>query len=170
MTEDDLINLIPLDDKTNDIANKIVEEDDLEETKKLINLFNLHQAKKNVLRVLKFNSLLDKVSDQMLARFEKCPGEFSNGDLINYLTVTQNAIDRANKSIALVDETPMIQFNQVNIANPEQSLSRESKENIIKAVQALMTKAKELNLESDNTIEGEIVKENKDGDIQGTDK
>ena len=168
MTEDDLINLIPLDDKTSDIANKIVEEDNLEETKKLINLFNLHQAKKNALRVLKFNSLLDKVSDQMLARFEKCPGEFSNSDLINYLTVTQNAIDRANKSIALVDETPMIQFNQVNITNPEQSLSRESKENIIKAVQALLNKT------ASDTIEGEIaednIEENKDDNIQGTDE
>ena len=151
----DLINTIPLDKKTNEYAQKIIQEDDLDETKKIITLFNLNQAKKNVLRVLKLNSLLDKVSDQMIERFEKRPGEFSNADLLNYLTVTQNAIDRANKSLALVDETPAIQLNQVNVnINNEEGLDRESRLKVTEAVKAIMSRLKLQDpiVESDDTV------------------
>lgn len=162
INEDDLISLIKLDDKTQKLAETILEEDNLEETKRLVNIFNLNLAKKNVIRLLKFNSLLDKVSDQMLARFNKCPGEFSNSDLLNYLSVTQNAIDRANKSIALVDQTPAIQLNQVNINNNIE-LTRESKENIINAVKSLMDRAKQLSI-VDDSIEGEIIEQGDEKD------
>ena len=144
MNESELLNLIPLENSTKQVAEDILKETDLDKLKNLTDLFNLNQAKKNVLRVLKFNSLLDKVSDQMLARFEQHPGEFSNSDLLNYLTVTQNAIDRANKSLALVDNTPAIQINQVNITNNDAELSRESTARVMEAVQSLLNKAKEL--------------------------
>ena len=162
ITENDIINLIPLDKANEELAQKIVEEKDLEEVKNLTHAFNLNQMKKNVIRVLKFNSLLDKVSDQMLERFEKCPGQFSNDELLSYLSTTQNAIDRANKSIALVDETPAIQINQVNI-NAEHNIDRESKERIMKAVQALLNKSKEVD---ENIIEAEVVDNSEDKDDQ----
>ena len=162
ITENDIINLIPLDKANEELAQKIVEEKDLEEVKNLTHAFNLNQMKKNVMRVLKFNSLLDKVSDQMLERFEKCPGQFSNDELLSYLSTTQNAIDRANKSIALVDEAPAIQINQVNI-NSESDIDRESKERIMRAVQALLNKSKEVD---ENIVEAEIVDNSEDKDDQ----
>lgn len=174
LKENDLNNLLILDNSSELLADKIIAEDDVDKVKQLTQLFNLNQAKKNVLRVLKFNSLLDKVSDQMLERFEKCPGEFSNKDLMDYLTVTQNAIDRANKSLNLVEETPAIQINQVNINTEQPKLSRESKDKIMKAVQAIMKKAENLNIQSEeNTdiIEVDptvIVEEKLNGEDDGT--
>lgn len=47
----------------------------------------------------------------MIERFDKRPGEFSNSDLLSYLQVTQAAIDKATKSLNLVEETPLIQVN-----------------------------------------------------------
>ena len=94
------------------VIDLYTDENDIDKVKDLTHLFNLNQAKKNVLRVLKLNSLLDKVSDQMIERFTKQPGAFSNSDLLNYMQVTQSAIDRANKALNLVDETPAIQINQ----------------------------------------------------------
>ena len=115
--ENELLNLIPLDSKTKEIAQKIIDEDSLDKVKDLTHLFNLNQAKKNVLRILKLNTLLDKVSDTMIERFEQTPGQFSNADLLNYMQVTQSAIDRANKSLNMVDESQAITLNQVNQVN-----------------------------------------------------
>lgn len=158
LNEDELLDLIPLENSTKEVANSILNENDPTKLKTLTDMFNLNQAKKNVLRVLKFNSLLDKVSDQMLARFNKHPGEFSNSELLNYLTVTQNAIDRANKSLSLVETSPAIQINQINITNESPDLSRESSERIMEAVQSLLNKAKEM----------EIIDESETSDIEYT--
>ena len=159
ISTDDILSAIPLDSNSNALAENILKESDLDEIKRLTQLFNLNQAKKNVLRVLKLNSLLDKVSDQMLERFEKRPGEFSNSDLINYMTVTQNAIDRANKSLNLVNETPAIQVNVSVDNDPIKSIDKESKERIMAAVNAILQKSKELNLDADD-IQEEIVVDN----------
>lgn len=157
MDSKDLVNLIPLDDETSKLAQNIVDEQDLENVKNLTHLFNLNQAKKNVLRILKLNSLLDKIQDQMIERFEKKPAEFSNADLLNYMQVAQSAIDRANKSLNLVDETPAITMNQVNVTiNEDNVLSRESRERVTTAISAIMKKLK-LNSEVEDISEEDVV-------------
>ena len=138
---DDLISVIPLDNQTAKVTNELIEEQDLDKVKNLTKLFNLNQAKRNAIRVMKLNSLLDKVSDQMIERFDKKPGEFSNKELLDYMSVVQSTIDRANKSIELVDQTPAIvinqQNNQVNIDNSP-VLDRESRMRVVEAVKGIM--------------------------------
>ena len=150
-----IIDTIPLDKQTGELAQKIIDEQDIDKVKDLTALFNLNQNKKNVVRVMKLNSLLDTISDSIIDRFEKRPGEFSNEDLIKYMQVTENAIDRANKSLALVDETPAIQLqqnNQTNINVQFNSLDRESRERVADAVKALLAKAnqEQINFKEDN--------------------
>ena len=100
---------------------------------------------------MKLNSLLDKVSDQMLERFEKRPGEFSNDDLLSYMNTVQASIDRANKSLQLIDQTPpAIQINQVNITNEDPVLSRESREKVDNVIKILLNK---LNLEKKEVVD-----------------
>ena len=139
---DDLISVIPLDNQTAKVTNELIEEQDLDKVKNLTKLFNLNQAKRNAIRVMKLNSLLDKVSDQMIERFDKKPGEFSNKELLDYMSVVQSTIDRANKSIELVDQTPAIvinqQNNQVNIDNSP-VLDRESRMRVVEAVKGIMS-------------------------------
>lgn len=143
--------ILPLDCRSDELAQQIINEDNLEKTKELVDLFNLNQAKKNVLRVLKLNSLLDKVSDQMIERFEKTPDNFSNNDLLNYMQVTQSAIDRANKALNLVDETPAISItnNVVNV-NDTNKLDKDSRDRITNAVKAILDKVK--NIEENQNI------------------
>lgn len=158
---DDLISLLPLEQSNLTLANDIIKEQSFDKTQELIKLFNLNQAKKNALRILKLNDLLDKVQDSMIDRFEKRPGEFSNTDLINYMNTVQSAIDRANKSLTLIDEGPAITLNQVNVnVNEDPVLNRESREKITNAINALM----KLNLNSnEDTPPNEIiVEENKE--------
>ena len=140
MKENNKLNPQPLDNKNNEIAQKILDAETVEETKDLTALFNLNSQKRNVLRVLKMNNLLDKVTDQIIERFEKNPNLFTNEDLLRYMQVTENAIDRANKNLNMVEETPPIQLlqqNQVNI-NINQGLNRESRQRVIETVQAIL--------------------------------
>ena len=99
----------------------------------------------------------------MLERFEKKPGEFSNSDLINYLQVTQNAIDRANKSISLIDENPAITLNQVNI-NVTDNLSRESRTKIEDAVKAILQKSEQLGILNETDKENNVILLNEEED------
>lgn len=168
ITRQDIINTIPLDSSTSKLAQNIIDEQDIGKVKDLTHLFNLNQAKKNVLRVLKLNQLLDKVSDQMIERFDQRPGEFSNNDLLNYMQVAQSAIDRANKSLNQVDETPAIQINQQNIYNGEQKplFDRESRERIADAVNAILKKinmSKEEPVDIVEIIEDKVEEKQPDG-------
>lgn len=163
---DNIINMIPLSTETNKLAQEIVNEQDIDKVKSLTTSFNLNQAKKNVLRVLKLNSLLDKVTDQMLDRFEDHPDEFSNTDLINYMQTVQGAIDRANKSLNLVNETPAIQINQVNVNTESKPVfDKDSRDKIREAVLSIrkmleQNSAFNKDIESDKNIIIEEPKEN----------
>ena len=158
---DDTLNIIPLDDNTKNIAQQLIDEQDLDQVKNLTHLFNLNQAKKNVLRILKLNQLLDKVSDQMIGRFEKRPGEFSNADLLNYMQVAQSAIDRANKSLNLVDETPAIQINQQNIIMDKEILDKDSRDRVTDAVNAILNKINKMKNEEQKEDIIELIEEEK---------
>lgn len=139
-----IINTIELDKNTNQLAQQIIDETDISKVKDLTALFNLNQAKKNAVRVLKLNSLLDNVSDKMIERFEKYPDNFSNKDLLDYMQVTQSAIDRANKYLGTVDETPAIQMNQQININIGQQFDRESRGKIAHAVNSMLNKIREM--------------------------
>ena len=132
-----------LDEKTLQIAQTIIDEEDVDKIKDLTHLFNLNQAKKNVLRVMKLNGLLDTVSDKIIERFEKYPDNFSSADLLNYLQVTQNAIEKANKNLSLVEDTPVIQVNhnnQVNL-NIIDSYDRDSKERVMEFIKSVLAQS-----------------------------
>jgi hypothetical protein len=136
------LNTEPVDTQTTDIAQQILDETDIDKVKDLTALFNLNTQKRNVARVLKMTDLLDRVTDQMLTRFERTPDNFSNEDLIKFMQVTENSIEKANKSISQVDQTPAIQYqqnNQVNI-NIGDSLNRESRQRVTDTVQAILSK------------------------------
>ncbi len=143
MSEELIVNTKDLDIKTSQIAQEIINEDDVDTIKDLTHLFNLNQAKKNVIRVMKLNGLLDTVSDKIIERFEKYPDNFSSADLLNYLQVTQNAIEKANKNLSLVEDTPVIQVNQNNQVNLNiiDSYDRDSKNRIMDAVKSFLTKS-----------------------------
>ena len=136
------LNTGQIDTQTTDIAQQIMDETDVDKVKDLTNLFNLNAQKRNVARVLKMTDLLDRVTDQVLTRFERTPDNFSNEDLIKFMQVTENSIEKANKALSQVDQTPAIQYqqnNQVNI-NIGETLNRESRQKVTDTVQAILSK------------------------------
>lgn len=156
LDSEDIINLIPLNKSTTDLAQKIINENNLEKIQDLTHLFNVNQAKKNAIRIIKLNSLLDTVSDQIIERFKRRPGEFSNSDLLNYMNVVQSSIDRASKALNLIDEAPAIQVNQVNINVQQEDsiLSRDSRDKVTDAIKAIL---KKINCEDNESQEPIII-------------
>lgn len=148
-----------LDKSSEDLVKNIVLEQDPDRLKDLVSLFNTVQSKKNIVRVDAFSKLLDKISDQMIERFEKKPGEFSNKDLLDYLNAVRSAMDKSD----IVPENinmPVIQNNtQVNL-NIDTGLSKESKERVADAVNSILAKLKNNNSVIDITEEVEEIDEN----------
>lgn len=158
------LNTEPLDSRTQKIAQEILDTEDIDKVKDLTNLFNLNTKKRNVMRVLKMTQLLDSVTDKVIERFEKTPDNFSNEDLLKYMQVTENAIDKANKNLDMVEETPAIQFqqnNQVNI-NIDRGLNRDSRAKVTEAVEAILKKLQN----NEQVIEVENIEEIQDEPIE----
>ena len=132
-----------VDQETNEIAQKILDEDNIDNLKSLTALFNLNQAKKNVIRVLKLSGLHDNVTNNIIERFEKHPGEFSNDELIKYLSVIESSIEKAQKSLGMVETAPTIQFNQQNnvnivVGDDGVELDRESRQRVMDAINQIL--------------------------------
>ena len=158
------LNTEPLDSRTQKIAQEILDTEDIDKVKDLTSLFNLNTKKRNVMRVLKMTQLLDNVTDKVIERFEKTPDNFSNEDLLKYMQVTENAIDKANKNLDMVEETPAIQFqqnNQVNI-NIDRGLDRDSRAKVTEAAEAILKKLQN----NEQVIEVENIEEIKDEPIE----
>lgn len=144
VTVDDALSAVPLDASNEAIAKKLIKTDDADEFKDLTALFNLNSAKKNALRIIKLNSLLDAVSDQAIERVRLRPDEISNKELLDFMTVVQDSIDRSQSALDQIKDAPAIAPQQTNIGavnvnlSGDESLTRESKAKVVAAVMALM--------------------------------
>lgn len=146
-----------LNQKSYELINQIIPEDDIDTTKSIINLFNLNETKKNMLRLNKLNTIYDSITDQMITRLEKRSDNFSNDDLVKMMKVTQDAIDKSNQMVSGINDIPAIQinYNTHNNINNTLNLSSESRERITDAVNALLKtvdKNKELYYNNDEGI------------------
>ena len=147
-----------LDISTTKLATKLVRTKDLDTVKDLTSAFNVAQVKKNVLRTLQLSKLLDKISDNIadrLMRNEMGLEGISDKDLASYMNAIQSVLDKSSKGIQEVSTIDAIQVNQQNNLNINVSpgLSREERENVADAVNAIL---KRLNEEKPETPIEEI--------------
>ena len=141
----DVVQVSPLDSKINGLVDNIMEEQDPNKTKDLVELFNWNISKKNVARIQKLNNLYDSITDQMVERVDKRADQFSNSDLLDYVKTIQSAIDINTKNLSQVQEPPMIVQNnntQINV-NMVDTFDREAKARILAAVQATLKQAQQ---------------------------
>lgn len=140
------IDSLSLEQSATKLVNDIIKTDNVDELKNLTKLFDINQAKKNALRVIKLNNLLDKVNDQAIERFEKRPYEISNKELLDYMQVVQDQIERSQQTLDKIDQSPAIQINQqnnsINVNVGDGAIDRDSKERVIDAVTALLKAVK----------------------------
>lgn len=141
------------------LVDQLIQEEDPDKTKEMINLFNINMAKKNTLRVIKVNELLDKVNDEAIRRLDDYPELMNHSDLLNYMKSAQLQLDKSMENIKSINEVPSIQLNQdnsVNINIEKSELSRDSRERVLKAVQDFLAQSEN----TDSIIDVEV--KNKD--------
>lgn len=145
---------------TESITSKLLEATDSEEVKKVLKLFNLTALKKQALAANKLYEIQDKVNEEALERVSQMPDEISNKDLISYMSAVQNQLKQVTEQISNIDNIPTIQsaqqINTVNInvetssiATQITSMSKESREKTLKAIDQILMMAKE---QAENTI------------------
>ena len=128
------------------IDKAIKKNDDIEE---VLKLFQINQAKKNLLRIAKYDNLIDKIGDEALNRISENPYDFSNNDLINYMKVTQDTINKSQETINNLQKQPLIQVNQQNNnikidPNSLDNLPKESREAIITTIDLILNNNKDI--------------------------
>lgn len=142
-----------------DFEDKVLNAGDPNDLKDLTQLFNFNQAKKNLLRLQKLSVLNDDVVSKIERRLLERPDNFSNKDLLDYLQVINNVLDKQSKSQDDVLDKPMITYQQnnqvnVNIAN---DLTRESRDKITDLISEILNSG---NLEDLQILEN--IEENDD--------
>ena len=153
---------LALDSKNNSLINQIVDQEDSKQVSDLVNLFNLNHMKKQMIRTMTYDQLLDHIMNQMEERVTKRADQFSNKDLLDYMNAMGNAMDKAQKQLSDIQAMPPIQINQqnniVNVNNSDSSidLDRESRKKVMDAVSNILSKLKN-NQQDVNIQEEELV-------------
>ena len=118
-----------------DLINQIIVETDTSKAKDLTTLFNVNQNKKALIRTSKISELYDILTEQALVRFRNRPDEISNQELLSFLKVLQDLLEKSQKQATGTDEKPLITINSQtnNIGNslPKTKESRDRINNVI---------------------------------------
>lgn len=158
--EDTLENKV--DNEAIELSKKIAKVENKSQLDSLYDTFKINDTKKNVFRINKLNNLLDKITNEAINRFEQRPGEMSNKEIIDYMNAISNQIDRSKNTLNEIKDINLTQVNNtvnVNIANKETILSRESREKVIDFVKNILNKSEE-STDKDNVIDNVEIKEN----------
>jgi hypothetical protein len=138
-----LVNAEDLNKESLSLINQIIAESDIEKTKDLTHLFNINQNKKTMIRIDKLSGLQDNLVAQFARRIMERPDEISNKELMDGIKIVQDIIERGQKQVEGVNQTPLIQFNQqnnsVNIGDGTPQLNKESRDRVKNAVLSLLS-------------------------------
>ncbi len=140
--------------KTNDdLVNQLMVTTDSSDIEEIINLFNFNMKKKNILRVNTYNNLLDKITDEVVNRFENHSDEFSNKELLDYLNSIQSFA--YNKQVSNDVSVPSITLNTINMTNNINSIDSidiDSRKRIQDAIQKIINNNSTITVESEEVI------------------
>lgn len=140
---------------TNELEAQLLEEDNIDNIKAIIDIFNLNIKKKNIIRTNKLNELQDKVYSEINERLSNNAYAFSNKDLLEYFKVMQDTINKSEIDSEQVI-TPNIQVNQNNLnITMGTELNRESRQKITDAIKNILNK-NTIDVEAREIGEGEV--------------
>lgn len=127
------------------------------ELEEIVSVFNLDIAKKNLLRSSVYSDLVDKVISEMGERIDKTPGQFSNKELLDYVSVLQAQLTKSsadNKDIPTI----AIQQNILSVNSPLSQFNKESKDRMRDVLRQILGQQDNQSIDSSIEIieEGDI--------------
>jgi hypothetical protein len=149
-----------LESSANDIITDALNETSSEEMKKHIDRFNLELTKKNMLRMVMLNNVLDAAQEEVFTRLMNSSDDMSNKELLEVINTFQTSMEKTSKNMEKVDELPMIELRQQNVnINVDNTLDRDSKNKVINVIKELLKNTARPNNSEENIIEVESVEE-----------
>ena len=122
--------------QNDDLEKQLLEETDIENINRIVEIFNLNLQKKNIIRSAKLSEVQDKVVDQISQRVALEPETFSNEDLIKYHKTIQETLTKTDTTMDNV-KMPTIQINQqVNV--DKMIFDSDSRKRILSAVNDIL--------------------------------
>lgn len=122
-------------DKLIDVINNTNDEEELNSALKALYVYS---RKRDIVRSVEYGDIKDKILKEISQRLETRSGNFSNEDLVKWLTAVSNLTDKLNEAEKAPMPTIAIQ-NNINISSDEDKLSRESKEKIKSVISAFLS-------------------------------
>ena len=127
-----------------DIANDIASASTLDD--ELINIFNSELLKKNLVRISKYDEILDDIIEKIQFRLSYSDVPMTNSQLLMYLETIQKLAENASKPNTIdAKNIPKIEYNnQINVVvnnDPISSLDRDSKERVLEAIKSILNDA-----------------------------
>ncbi len=151
-----------------ELIEKIIQCQDVEQTKDLTYLFNLNQLKKNLVQMDKYSDLMDALTKQAIKRIVDHPDEIETKQLFDALKIIQDLIERSSnmvngKNPSSTPET-LIQVNktEINIDNSKsdvENLDRASRKKVEDFVLSVLNVSKANETTDDSVLDAEITDE-----------
>jgi len=145
--------IVSLDTPINKLEKKLLKENDADQIKNIIDIFNANIKKKDVIRTAKLSELQDMIADQLTQRIQKNSDAFNNKDLLDYFKTIQDVINKADMSSEIKVPVQIQQQINVNVDNSE--LDRESKNRVLEAIRAILDSNKEEAIEAEFSVQEE---------------
>lgn len=135
-----------LAEKSENLINEIIKEDDVEKFQELENKFKLTQRKKNLVRVDRLTKAIEMADDEVIERLTVEPEGWKNDELIKYVESSQKAVD----SMLNTEDKPLIQINHNEVNLNQSGLNRESRQKVLEAVQEILRQSEVIEVKDEN--------------------
>lgn len=131
-----------------EIIEKVNKTNDIQELKDLTNIFGISLTKKEIARTSRESDLLDKLIEHAGERIDKKASNLTTQELLDYIKVFQSNVDKSKKTFNTELEDASLKINdshtEINInVNDSLTMSRESREKILQAIDAIIKSSQE---------------------------
>lgn len=125
-----------IDTSLAELEEQLIQEDNIDEINRIVELFNLNLQKKNIIRSAKLSSVQDKIVNHIEERIALEPESIDDRDLIGYHKAIQDTLNKSDTSMENV-KVPTIQINQqVNV--DKITFDSDSRKRILAAVNDIL--------------------------------
>ncbi len=125
-----------IDTSLAELEEQLIQEDNIDEINRIVELFNLNLQKKNIIRSAKLSSVQDKIVNHIEERIALEPESIDDKDLIGYHKAIQDTLNKSDTSMENV-KVPTIQINQqVNV--DKITFDSDSRKRILAAVNNIL--------------------------------
>jgi len=146
-----------------DLRTQLSKETDSNNIKEITTILNAHLQKKDIIRKSQLSDLQDRVQEQMEKRITERGDCFSNKDLLDYLKVIDDTVNKIGE-VEIKPTQIKVTNQQLNINLDKPQMSREEKTQVVDAVKAILQRVQSEqlgnNIENNTIIEAEYTETN----------